>query len=71
MAETVRELVARSGLSMGGFASRVGTSRTRLSTYRTGSVVPSATLVVRMTNLVERIESVDVSPTLPPPGPGW
>lgn len=59
VAETVRDLVARSGLSMGEFASRVGTSRPRLSTYRTGSVVPSAALVVRMANLVERIESAD------------
>ncbi|MEO6999282.1 MAG: helix-turn-helix domain-containing protein [Terracoccus sp.] len=58
---TVRDLVARSGLSMGAFARRIGTSRTRLSTYRTGSVVPSAALVVRMTNLVERIESADGS----------
>ncbi len=37
---TVRDLVARSGLSMGEFASRVGTSRPRLSTHRAGSMVP-------------------------------
>lgn len=57
VAVAVRDLVARSGLSMGEFATRIGTSRTRLSTYRTGSVVPSAALMVRMTKLVERIET--------------
>lgn len=69
VAATVRDLVARSGLSMGEFAIRIGTSRTRLSTYRSGSVTPSAALVVRMTNLVERLESTDRSPTATSPHP--
>ena len=30
------------------FAERIGTSRSRLSTYMSGKVVPSATLMVRM-----------------------
>jgi transcriptional regulator with XRE-family HTH domain len=44
----VRTLVAGSGLSKRDFAERIGTSRSRLSTYLSGKVVPSATLMVRM-----------------------
>ncbi len=55
VAEQVRALVARSGVSRAEFASRIGTSRPRLSTYCTGSVTPSAALVERMRALVERM----------------
>jgi transcriptional regulator with XRE-family HTH domain len=48
VASEVRTLVARSGLSKRDFAERIGTSRSRLSTYLSGKVVPSATLMVRM-----------------------
>jgi DNA-binding transcriptional regulator YiaG len=48
VASEVRDLVARSGLSKQDFAERIGTSRSRLSTYMSGKVVPSATLIVRM-----------------------
>jgi Helix-turn-helix domain len=48
VASEVRGLVASSGLSKQGFAGRIGTSRSRLSTYMSGKVVPSATLMVRM-----------------------
>jgi DNA-binding transcriptional regulator YiaG len=48
VASEVRELVGRSGLSKQDFAQRIGTSRTRLSTYMSGKVVPSAALMVRM-----------------------
>jgi transcriptional regulator with XRE-family HTH domain len=48
VASEVRELVSRSGLSRQDFADRIGTSRSRLSTYMAGKVVPSATLMVRM-----------------------
>lgn len=51
VAAHVRDLVDRSGLSMDDFARRIGTSRSRLSTYRSGRVVPSAVLVERMTHL--------------------
>jgi DNA-binding transcriptional regulator YiaG len=44
----VRELVGGSGLSRQDFAGRIGTSRSRLSTYMAGKVVPSAALMVRM-----------------------
>jgi len=48
VAAEVRNLVGRSGLSRQDFAERVGTSRSRLSTYMSGKVVPSAALMVRM-----------------------
>lgn len=62
-AARVRELVARSGLTAAGFATRMGTSASRLSTYASGKVVPSAALMMRM----ERISN-DVA-RLRPPGP--
>lgn len=48
VADEVRNLIERSGMSRSEFASRVGTSASRLSTYATGKVVPSAALVLRM-----------------------
>ena len=48
VASEVRNLVGRSGLSKQDFAERIGTSRSRLSTYMSGKVVPSAALMVRM-----------------------
>jgi len=48
VAAEIRNLVGRSGLSQRDFAERVGTSRSRLSTYMSGKVVPSAALMVRM-----------------------
>jgi DNA-binding transcriptional regulator YiaG len=52
VASEVRELVGRSGLSKQDFAERVGTSRSRLSTYMSGKVVPSAALMVRIRRVV-------------------
>jgi ribosome-binding protein aMBF1 (putative translation factor) len=48
VASEIREAVERSGLSQAEFASRVGTSASRLSTYASGKVTPSATLMVRI-----------------------
>jgi DNA-binding transcriptional regulator YiaG len=48
VAAEIRGLVRISGLSKQDFAQRTGTSRTRLSTYMSGKVTPSAALVVRM-----------------------
>src|SRR5690606_28750446 len=48
VAGLVREYVEASGLSRAAFAQAIGTSRSRLSTYCSGRVVPSATLLVRM-----------------------
>jgi hypothetical protein len=48
VASEIRDLVARSGLPKRDFALRLGTSRPRLSTYMSGKVTPSATLMLRM-----------------------
>jgi predicted XRE-type DNA-binding protein len=48
VAAQVRRLVSDSGLSQRDFADRIGTSRSRLSTYMSGKVMPSAALMVRM-----------------------
>jgi DNA-binding transcriptional regulator YiaG len=48
VATEVRRLIDDSGLSRREFASRIGTSTSRLSTYATGKVVPSAALLLRM-----------------------
>lgn len=48
IAAEVRQLIEKSGLSRREFASRIGTSTSRLSTYATGKVAPSAALLLRM-----------------------
>ena len=54
VADEVRHLVAESGMTSEEFARRVGTSRSRLSTYRTGRVVPLATMMHRMRHMSGR-----------------
>ena len=54
VAQRVARLLARSGLSRQAFAQRLGTSASRLSTYLTGRVVPSAVLLVRMERLARQ-----------------
>ncbi|MBB3036995.1 helix-turn-helix domain-containing protein [Hoyosella altamirensis] len=51
VARRVRACVERSGLSREEFARALGTSRSRLSTYCSGAVMPSAALLVRMERL--------------------
>lgn len=48
VAAEIRSLIDESGLSRQAFADRIGTSRSRLSTYASGKVVPSASLMVRI-----------------------
>jgi DNA-binding transcriptional regulator YiaG len=48
VAAEVQQLVRNSGLSRREFAAAIGTSPSRLSTYYTGKVMPSAALLVRM-----------------------
>lgn len=48
VAATVRRLLDASGLTRSEFAAAVGTSPPRLSTYLSGKVAPSSTLLVRM-----------------------
>ncbi len=57
VATEVRQLIEQSGLSRAEFASRIGTSPSRLSTYATGKVTPSAALLVRMQSVAEACRS--------------
>ena len=55
--EVVQELaayLARSGMTRAEFAQQLGTSPSRLSTYLTGKVVPSAVVMVRARKLAAR-----------------
>lgn len=54
VAGEVRDLVNRSGLTQQDFALRLGTSRPRLSTYMSGKVTPSASLMLRMRRVAAR-----------------
>lgn len=51
VAAEVASLIERSGLSRAEFAALVGTSTSRLSTYVTAKVTPSAALMLRMSRL--------------------
>ncbi|MDN5572000.1 MAG: helix-turn-helix domain-containing protein [Propionibacteriaceae bacterium] len=55
VAGEVASLVDRSGLTLGELAQRIGTSRTRLSTYRSGRVMPSAAMLERLRRTVDRL----------------
>lgn len=48
VAAEIRDAVERSGLTRGQFASEIGTSASRLSTYLNGKVTPSASLLFRI-----------------------
>ncbi|MGH3736227.1 MAG: helix-turn-helix domain-containing protein [Micromonosporaceae bacterium] len=52
VANEIRRAIAASKLSRAEFASRIGTSPSRLSTYATGKVTPSAALMVRIRRLL-------------------
>lgn len=52
VAAHVRSLVEASGLSSREFARHIGTSPSRLSTYMSGKVTPSAALMLRMRRAV-------------------
>jgi DNA-binding transcriptional regulator YiaG len=54
VAAEIDSLVRDSGLSRAEFASRVGTSTSRLSTYVSGKVTPSAALLLRMRRVAGR-----------------
>ena len=54
VAADIRQAVERSGLSRAEFASRIGTSPSRLSTYASGKVTPSATLMLRIRRVADR-----------------
>ena len=48
VARRIREAFRRSGGTVTDFAARMGTSRSRMSTYLSGKVTPSAALLVRI-----------------------
>lgn len=54
VAAEITRLLAASGLSRAEFASAIGTSASRLSTYLSGKVTPSAGLLVRMRSVAAR-----------------
>lgn len=58
VAEQVRRLIQRTGLAQREFAARVGTSPSRLSTYVSGKVTPSAAMLVRITRTARSLEAV-------------
>uniref|UniRef100_UPI0016005E23 helix-turn-helix domain-containing protein n=1 Tax=Nocardioides stalactiti TaxID=2755356 RepID=UPI0016005E23 len=64
VADEVRRLVAASGVTQRQFAKWVGTSPSRLSTYVSGSVTPSASLMLRMTRTSRLLQERDVHETL-------
>jgi DNA-binding transcriptional regulator YiaG len=54
VAAEITEAIKHSGLSRTEFASRIGTSASRLSTYTSGKVTPSATLLLRIRRVAHR-----------------
>jgi DNA-binding transcriptional regulator YiaG len=57
VASEIRDLVTRSGLSQQDFALRLDTSRPRLSTYMSGKVTPSASLMPRMRRVTAQAQA--------------
>ena len=53
IAREIRRLVAISGLTQRQFASQIGTSPSRLSTYVNGRVVPSAAMLLRIRRVAQ------------------
>lgn len=53
VAAEIKDALALSGLSRAEFARRLGTSQSRLSTYLTGKVTPSAVILLRARRLAE------------------
>lgn len=54
----LRDAIERSGMTQAQLAAAVGTSASRLSTYLSGKVVPSAAMLVR----IERVAAHTLSP---------
>jgi hypothetical protein len=63
VARRVRALLDASGLSRAAFAESIGTSAPRLSTYLSGKVAPSSTLLVRMERVAGVIDTLPQPPT--------
>ena len=54
VAAEITDAVKRSGMTRAVFASRIGTSASRLSTYTSGKVTPSAALLLRIRRAADR-----------------
>ena len=54
--QRIRAAVERAGVTKAEFAASVGTSASRLSTYLSGKVVPSAALLVRIERTADGVE---------------
>ncbi len=65
VAAEIAQLVDQSGLTRSQFASRIGTSASRLSTYVNGKVTPSASLLLRMAKIA-RSERAGRDLAMPP-----
>ncbi|GAA3661869.1 hypothetical protein GCM10022237_22140 [Nocardioides ginsengisoli] len=52
----IRRAIAESGVSQREFARLIGTSQSRLSTYASGTVVPSATMLVRISQIAASLQ---------------
>jgi hypothetical protein len=57
VAAAIADLLDESGLSRAEFAAAIGTSVSRLSTYLSGWVTPSAALLVRMRRVVAQVRN--------------
>lgn len=57
VATRVRNAVELTGLTNAAFAELVGTSASRLSTYRSGKVTPSATMLIRIERIAQQLVS--------------
>lgn len=68
VAAEIGELIQATGLSLAEVARRMGTSRSRLSTYRSGSVTPSAALRLRLLDLVDLVRRDRSAPGRQAPG---
>lgn len=63
VADHIRTTIAATGLTQREFATLVGTSPSRLSTYVTGSVTPSAAMLLRINRMAKRARNA--GPGLP------
>jgi transcriptional regulator with XRE-family HTH domain len=61
VAARVRQAVARTGMTSRDFAKLVGTSASRLSTYMTGKVTPSAAMLVRIERAAESLHDTSTN----------
>lgn len=63
VADHIRSTIAGTGLTQREFAALVGTSPSRLSTYVTGSVTPSAAMLLRINRMAKRARANGRRPT--------